>query len=212
MKQKIFSPLIAGVMIGIAGTAYPNVGGVAGAVLFAFGLLGVVAWKIDLFTGRSGFWSGRDIWKLIPVLLLNIAGVVFVALSALKPETSEAAMAIIAKRLTAPVWSLFMTSALCGLIMTTAVKFGKEGNWWPLLFGVPVFILSGFPHCVADIYYWTAAMVDGTTDIMTALPVYLVTVAGNYAGCNIPRLIPGFVADAAPVQLLEAEESTDGSL
>lgn len=197
MKNKVFSALIAGILIGIAGTCYLNVGGVAGAVLFAFGLLGVVGWKIDLFTGRSGFWSGRDIWKLIPVLLLNIAGVALVALSTLKPETSEASMAIVAKRFAAPVWRLFIGSALCGFIMTTAVKFGKEGNWWPLLFGVPVFILSGFPHCVADIYYWTAALTQGTS-IFDIIPVYLVTVVGNYGGCNMPRLIPGFNPDAAP--------------
>lgn len=191
------SPLLAGVLIGIAGAVYLNVGGVVGAAMFAFGLMSVVCWKLDLFTGKSGFWSGRMIWRLIPVLLLNIAGVAMVALTTMKPEMTDMAVGITAKRFATPVWKLFLLSACCGFIMTTAVKFGREGNWWPLLFGVPTFILCGFPHCVADIFYWTVAMVQGES-FGIILPVYLVTVAGNYAGCNIPRLIPGFTGDPAP--------------
>lgn len=191
------SPLLAGVLIGIAGTVYLNVGGVVGAAMFAFGLMSVVCWKLDLFTGKSGFWNGRMIWRLIPVLLLNIAGVAMVALTTMKPEMTDMAVGITAKRFATPVWKLFLLSACCGFIMTTAVKFGREGNWWPLLFGVPTFILCGFPHCVADIFYWTVAMVQGES-LWAILPVYLVTVAGNYAGCNIPRLIPGFTGDPAP--------------
>lgn len=195
-KEHLFSPIIAGILIGIAGTVYMNVGGVTGAVMFGFGLMCVVAWKVNLFTGKSGFWSGRMIWRLIPVLLMNIVGVVSVALLTMKPEITDAALAITGKRLMASPMKLFLLSCCCGFIMTTAVKFGREGNWWPLLFGVPTFILCGFPHCVADIYYWTVAIVDGV-DFLRILPVYLVTVAGNYAGCNMPRLIPGFIADGA---------------
>lgn len=197
MKSKIFSPLIAGILIGIAGTLYLKTGGVVGAVMFAFGLLGVVCWKIDLFTGKSGFWSGRMILRLIPVLLLNIAGVAMVTLVTLTPEMAEVAGEITAKRMITPVWKLFLLSGFCGFIMTTAVQFGRQGNWWPLLFGVPAFILCGFPHCVADIAYWTAGIVNGM-GIADILPIYLVTVAGNYAGCNLPRLIPGFLPDPAP--------------
>lgn len=196
MKSKIFSPLIAGILIGIAGTLYLKTGGVVGAVMFAFGLLGVVCWKIDLFTGKSGFWSGRMILRLIPVLLLNIAGVAMVTLVTLTPEMAEVAGEITAKRMITPVWKLFLLSGFCGFIMTTAVQFGRQGNWWPLLFGVPAFILCGFPHCVADIAYWTAGIVNGM-GIADILPIYLVTVAGNYAGCNLPRLIPGFLPDPA---------------
>lgn len=197
MKSKIFSPLIAGILIGIAGTLYLKTGGVVGAVMFAFGLLGVVCWKIDLFTGKSGFWSGRMILRLIPVLLLNIAGVAMVTLVTLTPEMAEVAGEITAKRMITPVWKLFLLSGFCGFIMTTAVQFGRQGNWWPLLFGVPAFILCGFPHCVADIAYWTAGIVNGM-GIADILPIYLVTVAGNYAGCNLPRLIPDFLPDPAP--------------
>lgn len=192
MKQKIYSPLIAGMFIGIAGAAYLAVGGLAGAVLFAFGLLSVVCWQLDLFTGRSGFWSGRMIWRLIPVLLLNIAGVALIAFMTVNETTAATALAIAERRLATSPLRLFFLSSLCGVIMTTAVKFGKQGNWWPLLFGVPVFIMSGYPHCVADIYYWTVGISEGMS-IVDILPVYLVTVAGNYAGCNMPRLIPGFI-------------------
>lgn len=202
---------MAGIMIGIAGCANLGCGGgLPGAVIFAFGLLAVVAWQLDLFTGRSGFWSGRDIWRLIPVLLLNISGVVFVALISQATKDASLSLAVTAKRLAADPFNLFLLSAMCGLIMTTAVKFAKQGNWWPLLFGVPTFIMCGFPHCIADIYYWTVALLHGAS-FAEILPVYLVTVAGNYAGCNMPRLIPGFIpnppAAAVAKSLPEEEEA-----
>lgn len=202
MKQRIFSPLIAGVMLGVAGAAYlgaslTSAGPFWGAVLFAVGLIAVVAWKLDLYTGKAGFWSGRTIWNLIPVLLLNIAGCAFVALLSIKAATIPQCLDIVQKRMEANIGMLFLNSMMCGLIMTTAVNFSKKGNWLPLLFGVPAFIMAGFPHCIADVYYWTVAMLEGF-GWMDILPVYLVTVAGNYAGCNIPRLIPGFKADPVP--------------
>lgn len=204
MKNKVFSPIIAGILIGIAATLYLKTGGIAGAVLFSFGLMGVVGWKVDLFTGKSGFWSGRMIARLIPVLLLNIAGVAMVTLVTLTPEMSDVAAGIVKKRMETPGLKLFLLSACCGFIMTTAVQFGRIGNWWPLLLGVPVFILCGFPHCVADIAYWTAGIVDGMS-VADIFPVYLITVVGNYAGCNLPRLIPGFTPDKIPEKKIAEE-------
>lgn len=197
MKETIFSPLMAGIMIGIAGAAFLGasltvVGSFGGAVLFAFGLLAVVNWKLDLFTGKAGFWSGKKILRLIPVLLLNIAGCSFVALISMKDATITQCLDIVNKRMAANWGVLFLNSCMCGLIMTTAVQFSKKGNFLPLLFGVPTFIMAGFPHCIADVYYWIVAMVEGI-GLIDILPVYIVTVFGNFVGCNMPRLIPGFV-------------------
>ena len=43
--------IFAGLLIGTGGLVYLRVGGVAGAVLVAFGLLGVVMCGAQLFTG-----------------------------------------------------------------------------------------------------------------------------------------------------------------
>lgn len=46
--------ILAGIMISIACAAYLSVGGVAGALLFATGLLGILFYQMKLFTGKAG--------------------------------------------------------------------------------------------------------------------------------------------------------------
>ena len=64
----------------------------------------------------------------------------------------------------------------------------------PTLIGVPVFVLCGFPHCIADAFYYALVPMD----VMSAnfgpmLGVYGAIVLGNYLGCNLRRLfkLPG---------------------
>ena len=52
-----------------------RVGGVAGAVLFAFGLTTVVYYGLKLYTGTAGFIRKQGDWTmLVTVLLGNIVG------------------------------------------------------------------------------------------------------------------------------------------
>ena len=51
--------VLAGICISFGGTIYLRVGGVAGAVLFAFGLIAVITSGLNLFTGKSQFVWGR---------------------------------------------------------------------------------------------------------------------------------------------------------
>jgi formate/nitrite transporter FocA (FNT family) len=70
--------------------------------------------------------------------------------------------------------------------MTTAVQFGREGKFLPLLFGVPVFILCGFAHSVADAFYFLAVPELYSIDL---LMVYIAEVLGNFVGCNLYRWV-----------------------
>ena len=73
-----------------------------------------------------------------------------------------------------------------GIIMTLAVYGAQQKNFLPLLFGVPTFILCGLPHCVADIFYYAAAIYGGECHLWM-LAAWIMAVVGNYIGCNIPR-------------------------
>ena len=68
MRVFMSMSVFAGLLIGIAGLVYLRVGGLAGAVLFAFGLLCVVMCGAQLFTGKSGYLPYRESWRLIPML------------------------------------------------------------------------------------------------------------------------------------------------
>ena len=76
--------------------------------------------------------------------------------------------------------------------MTTAVTFAREKNYLPLLFGVPLFIICGFTHCVADAFYYLCVPVSFLKEhAVEVLGVYACIVLGNFAGCNLYRFIAG---------------------
>ncbi len=193
MTKFVSMSIFAGLLIGIGGLVYLRVGGVAGAVLFAFGLLSVVMCGAQLFTGKSGFLPYRDFPKLVAMIALNAVGCAIAALIA-SYSGSEALVAnlntIIDARLAASWHKILVTSVGTGMIMTLAVYGARQKHYLPLLFGVPVFILCGLPHCVADAFYYAAAAFYGEFE-WSLLIAWLWAIVGNYIGCNIPRWFMG---------------------
>ena len=54
------SAILSGIAIGIAGWGYLAYNNIIGAILFSFGLLTVVGYKLPLYTGTAGFIPLRD--------------------------------------------------------------------------------------------------------------------------------------------------------
>ena len=194
MKNLIHSAIMAGICIGIAGFGYLAVGGIVGAVTFAFGLLAVVHYRLKLYTGTAGFFVKGELAQLCTILAMNIVGCLLVALLArMSPmPLQEAAQHILEGRLNAGIVQSGVLAIGCGFIMTTAVKWGREGKFLPLLFGVPLFIICGFPHCVADAFYYLCVPVEYlTANAGQVLLLYASIVLGNFIGCNLYRLLLG---------------------
>ena len=183
--------ILAGICISIGCTVYLRVGGVAGAVLFAFGLTTVVYYGMKLFTGTAGFIRRQGDWTMLGIVLLgNIVGCLLSSMMIryAQPECVEKAGAILAGRIDKGAWACFLLAIGCGFIMTTAVEFARKGKMLPLLLGVPVFILCGFAHCIADAFYFLTAPYEQLLEPMV-LVVYASEVLGNFVGCNLYRWI-----------------------
>ena len=194
MKNLIHSAIMAGICIGIAGFGYLAVGGIVGAVTFAFGLLAVVHYRLKLYTGTAGFFAKGELLQLCTILAMNIVGCLLVALLArMSPmPLQQTAQHILEARLNAGIVQSGVLAIGCGFIMTTAVKWGREGKFLPLLFGVPLFIICGFPHCVADAFYYLCVPVEYlTANAGQVLLLYAAIVLGNFIGCNLYRLLLG---------------------
>ena len=126
------------------------------------------------------------------VLLGNILGCLCMALLArVSPmPLQETAEKILSARLATGPWKAGLLAIGCGFLMTTAVTFARRGQWLPLLFCVPMFIFCGFPHCVADaFYYLTCSLSFWGEHLWSILLLYLCIVIGNFVGCNLYRLI-----------------------
>lgn len=192
------SSIFAGIAIGTAGfgflaaglqTAY---GSLAGAVLFSFGLLTVVGYKLKLYTGTAGFISRTEVGDLFLILLGNIAGCLCVSLLArVSPlEIQVAAQKVLQLRLDTGALRCGLLAIGCGFIMTTAVNFARKGQYLPLLFGVPLFIVCGFPHCVADAFYFLCVpFAFIKAHFLSVMGLYICIVLGNLAGCNLYRIV-----------------------
>lgn len=187
--------VIAGMFIALGCMVNLKVGGYLGAFLFSFGLLSVVLYAVPLYTGRAGFCSTSEDLKRLPLMLLgNVVGTTILAGCAhgCFPDMVEAAQKIVQVRVTSPLYAGFFASVLCGFIMTTIVQFarkqpegGEPRNFLILILGIPLFILSGYWHSIADAFYYGVA---GRFDI-SMLWVYPTTVVGNYLGCNAYNLL-----------------------
>ena len=186
------SSVLAGVCIGIAGLGYLVTRDIIGSVLFAFGLLTVVGYKLKLYTGTAGFIQKGEVGTLLLILLGNIFGCLLVSLMArMSPlDVQESAQSVLEGRLAIGPLRGGVLAIGCGFIMTTAVTFARQGNNLPLLFGVPLFIVCGFPHCVADVFYYlTVPFSFWGEHLGEILLFYVSIVIGNFIGCNFYRWV-----------------------
>ena len=181
--------ILAGICISIGCVVNLRVGGVAGAVLFAFGLTTVVYYGLKLYTGTAGFIRRQGDWAMLAMVLFgNIIGCLLSAwlISYAQPDCIEPASKILAGRLAKGPLACFLLAIGCGFIMTTAVEFARKGKMLTLLLGVPVFILCGFAHSIADAFYF---LVSPSAQLLQTevLIIYIAEVLGNFVGCNLYR-------------------------
>ena len=197
---KLFrSSIFAGIAIGTAGFGFlasgiqsEVYGSLVGAVLFSFGLLTVLGYKLKLYTGTAGYINRNEVGQLFLILLGNITGCLCVALlTRLSPMDIQAsAQKIMELRLGTGPLRCGLLAIGCGFIMTTCVQFGRQGQYLPLLLGVPLFIVCGFPHCVADAFYFLCVPVAFVkAHILQILTLYVCVVLGNLLGCNAYRIV-----------------------
>ena len=199
MLKLLRSSIFAGICIGTAGFGFlasgiqaETYGSLVGAVLFSLGLLAVVGYKLKLYTGTAGFIRKNEVGQLFLILLGNIIGCLCLALLArVSPmDIQGAALNILELRLRTGALRCGLLGIGCGFLMTTAVTFARQDKYLPLLFGVPLFIVCGFTHCVADAFYYLCVPVAFMkAHALEILGVYACIVIGNLIGCNLYRIV-----------------------
>ena len=199
MIKTLRSSIFAGIAIGTAGFGFlasgvqaETYGSLVGAVLFSFGLLTVVGYKLRLYTGTAGFIKKNEVGTLFLILLGNIIGCFIASLLARVTPMAiqESAQKILELRLRTGALRCGLLGIGCGFIMTTAVQFARQKQYLPLLFGVPLFIVCGFTHCVADAFYYLCVPLDfWMANALQILTVYVSIVLGNLIGCNLYRIV-----------------------
>lgn len=184
--------ILAGVMISVGGTVFlMSPDKVSGAVFFCVGLFSVCVFKLALYTGQTGYFLDGNVGKnaidLAIIWLGNLIGCLAVGLmlrwSGTLAETAEAS---VAARLAKPLGYSFLTAIMCGVLMYIAVDNFRNGaseigKFVGIMLCVPAFILAGFEHSIADMFYIAAARGSGlfAGDTLAFLGVVS---AGNLVG------------------------------
>lgn len=193
VRKYLTSGVVSGILIGIGGAAYLACDSrYAGAVLFTVGLLSICVLGFSLFTGKVGFIVGEhtreNFAELFLCLLGNYIGATAsgLAVAAAIPARAAKALDMCAAKLALPLPSTLILSVFCGILMYLAVVIYREKqNVLGILFCVPVFILSGFEHSIADMFYFAAS---GIMSLPAAGFIAAVILGNAAGGMLIPAL------------------------
>ena len=206
LKQSINTLILAiaaGLCIGIGGIVFlAQTNKFAGAFLFAVGLLTILVFRFNLFTGMVGYVLENLLDKkwgyLFTVLLVWIGNFIGTALAALLVGLTRLAdglkmvcQGMVATKLDDSWYSLLILGIFCGLLMFIAVDTFKkriaEKDFLcvvAVFMGVMVFILAGFEHSIADMFYFAL-----TGRVLEAIPALLLITLGNAIGGNLIPLV-----------------------
>ena len=178
--------IIGGFLIGFGGTVYLNMDNkIVAAFLFGLGLFTIINCELNLYTGKIGYLS-KENWKEILLTLIgNFIGTNLFAFLVLQTRLAgklkETVAPAVELKLSDNLLSTFILAIFCGILMSIAVGTFKK---LPNILGtlavflcVAVFILAGFEHCVANMFFF--ALSSSPADYLLTL---LIAIAGNSLG------------------------------
>lgn len=156
MKSKvelINKSIGASILIGLGDYALLKVGNPIGPILFTLGLLGVCYMGLNLFTGKCGFIIEDKInfLDLMIILIINLIAGYLLGLIFSLCDVDVYKNAIDKVNSWSFSLSFFIKSLMCGIIMYIAVYIYRKKSPLGIIFGIPLFIFSGFQHCIANI-------------------------------------------------------------
>ena len=200
--RQFISAVIAGMLIGMGGTIFlAQQNPVVGSCLFAVGLFTIVVFQLNLYTGKVGYIPFNKPAYLIELLITwlgNLLGTYITALmvrnSRIYAGMAERVAGMAAVKLDDSFLSLFLLAVFCGLLMFIAVdtfknQTGSTIRVVAIYVPVMVFILSGFEHVIADMFYFSLAQVWSAHCLVA---VIVMTLGNSLGGMLIPLYLKYF--------------------
>lgn len=189
--------------------------------IFPVGLMMIVFVGGELFTGDCLMLAGvvdkrfsalQLIKTLIIVWLSNMAGAILIATlvyySGLLDYTSGALGAFTIKvaygKCTITPFKAICSGILCNILVCIAVLMATAardiaGKVWAIFFPICAFVVGGWEHCVANMFYIPAGIIAATNDtyVAKAEELYGITAAQISASVNVG----GFISNLLPVTI-----------
>ena len=194
MLKHFSGGIIAGILISIGGTVFLSCENkTVGAILFAVALLCICMLGYNLFTGKICYIPEKHDKEAFSQLLLGLLGnligttVCGYGIRYAIPVVGEAAQKACETRLTVQVFPQTLIRAVfCGILIYLAVEiYKKHKSIAGIVFCIPVFILSGFEHSIADMFYFAAS---GIVSLKAFGFLWTVILGNTVGGMLLPLL------------------------
>ena len=193
MLYYLVNSILAGIMIAIGGTIFLSVDNkVIGSLLFAIGLFMIVIRSFNLYTGKVGYIFDNKPSYLVEVLYTIIGNFIgtFIVGYILKftriyMPIHEKALTLVNTKLDDSLISIFILSIFCGMLMYLAVNGYRDmkdtfAKYAGVFLCVMVFILCGFEHSIANMYYFSVASLFNSKVFLYLLIMILGNAVGSF--------------------------------
>ncbi len=193
--------ILAGICIGIGGFLFIKAKEttsliIVPAFLFTIGLILICNFGFFLYTGKICYLADKIGQKegitysiqLLLGLIGNYVGAVLVGFLMNKTLGSKIIENIVLTKLDYSWWELLILGFFCGMLIYFAVEgFAKLNNnfgkYVVLMLCVAGFIICGFEHCVADMFYFSLAGVYSGESFLALLFIIL---GNSFGGLFVP--------------------------
>lgn len=185
--------ILAGMCIGIGGIAWLICESkYVGALLFCIGLFTICRNSLWLFTGKIGYLvinrNKLFVKQLALTWLGNLIGAILLAAiaSTANKHIVDLAGKIVENRLAQNAAQTLALSMLCGMLMYVAVDaFKQDKTIAGILLGIPTFLLCGFEHSIADMFFFAAAHALSFAAIAQIICVSIGNAIGSIIVCMV---------------------------
>ena len=193
IKQTL-NGILAGILISIGGTVFLSCENkVVGSVLFSVALLCICLLGYSLFTGKICYIPDNHDKSAFSVLLCGLLGnliattVCGYAISYAIPGVGDTAFTVCNSKLTGQVFLQTLIRAIfCGILIYLAVEiFKSKDKTIGIIFCIPVFILSGYEHSIADMFYFACS---GIVSVKAFGFIWTVILGNTIGGMLIPLI------------------------
>lgn len=187
--------VLAGIAIAIGGTVFLVCENkYLGAAMFSVGLYAVCTLGLNLYTGKVCYLFDNKPSYLVDLGIIWVGNLVGSLLMGTLVRNTRLTAAIAAAETAAAtklgdgLLSIFLLAILCNFMIYLAVENYKNNphefaKYLGIFMGVAVFVMSGFEHCVANMFYITVA---GAWSGKAVLYVIVMTLGNSVGGVIFP--------------------------
>ena len=181
-------------LVAIGGTVFLSCPDkIFGAFLFSTALLCICFENFSLYTGKVCYFPEKAskgyLLELLCCLLGNVYASSFFAflLKLVHADLSAVSNAMCSLKLNKTFFQSFVDAFFCGILIYLAVNiYRKNKSFIGILLCIPVFVLCGFEHCVADIFYFSLS--DYSNTVRYAMFILTVIFGNSLGGMFVPFL------------------------